>query len=377
MTFMQMAKIKRLASKPKLVEPVQSNMVLNAKSTSKGLVIDSVQADEGDVGDAKWQGIIKIAKVNLHNSVAKDTSEQYNYWCNRFKKFCSDFNRVYLPFTEMTCIGFLSYLAENSEGIGGVDQARSAIRKMFYMNFPNRQCPTESERVSMVVKGIKRRFQKPVQKKKPLAADDFSKLLVEVTSNGDLHGSKLVDIRFAAQIALIYCTFSRYEESAALRVEDIVEEDEDIVVNFPKGKQYQYGESRAAVILDQPQLKINPVFVIKFYLRKLQELGKGSQLLFPALRTRGKKVGLLNFAASYDCVLKQFRKYAEKAGIAGSPKDYGLHSCRRGAVTTSANNGCDDHTIQKQMRVASTSTVRRYATLNKKRLGMANRFLFQ
>ena len=60
-----------------------------------------------------------------------------------------------------------------------------------------------------------------MQKKKPLAADDFSKLLVEVTSNGDLHGSKLVDIRFAAQIALIYCTFSRYEESAALRVEDI------------------------------------------------------------------------------------------------------------------------------------------------------------
>ena len=124
-------------------------------------------------------------------------------------------------------------------------------------------------------------------------------------------------------------------------------------------------------------MKINPVLVIKFYLRKLQELGKGSQLLFPALRTRGKKVGLLDYAASYDCVLKQFRKYAEKAGIAGSPKDYGLHSCRRGAVTTSANNGCDDHTIQKQMRVASTSTVRRYATLNKKRLGMANRFLFQ
>ena len=377
MTFMQMAKLKRLASKPKLVEPVQSNAVLNAKSTSKEFVSDSVKADDGAVGDAKWQSIIKITEVNLHNSVAKDTREQYNYWCNRFRKFCSDFNRVYLPFGEMTCIGFLSYLAENSEGIGGVDQARSAIRKMFYLNFPNRECPTESERVSMVVKGIKRRFKKPVQKKKPLAADDFSKLLVVITSNGDLHGSKLVDVRFAAQIALMYCTFSRYEEAAALRLEDIVEEEEDIVVNFPKGKQYQFGESKTAVILNQPQLKVNPVLVIKFYVRKVQEFGKDSQLLFPAVRTRGKKVGLLDYAASYDCVLKQFKKYAGKAGIAGSPKDYGLHSCRRGAVTTSANNGCDDHTIQKQMRVASTSTVRRYATLDKKRLGKANRFLFK
>ena len=106
MTFMQMAKLKRLASKPKLVEPVQSNAVLNAKSTSKEFVTDIVKADDDAVGDAKWQSIIKIAEVNLHNSVAKDTRKQYNYWCNRFRKFCSDFNRVYLPFGEMTCIGF-------------------------------------------------------------------------------------------------------------------------------------------------------------------------------------------------------------------------------------------------------------------------------
>ena len=81
---MQMAKLKRLASKPKLVEPVQSNAVLNAKSTSKEFVTDIVKADDDAVGDAKWQSIIKIAEVNLHNSVAKDTREQYNYWCNRF-----------------------------------------------------------------------------------------------------------------------------------------------------------------------------------------------------------------------------------------------------------------------------------------------------
>ena len=80
---------------------------------------------------------------------------------------------------------------------------------------------------------------------------------------------------------------------------------------------------------------------------------------------------------SYDCVLKQFKGFARVSEITGSPSDYGLHSCRRGGVTTSINNGCDDHTIQKQMRVASTKTVSRYATLSRKRLRKANIALFK
>ena len=73
---------------------------------------------------------------------------------------------------------------------------------------------------------------------------------------------------------------------------------------------------------------------------------------------------------------KQFKSYAKDAGISGSPKEYGLHSCRRGAVTTAVNNGCDEHTVQKQMRVASVDTVHRYATLGKKRLAKATEKLF-
>ena len=86
---------------------------------------------------------------------------------------------------------------------------------------------------------------------------------------------------------------------------------------------------------------------------------------------------VLDESASYDCVLRQFKSYAKLAKITGSPDDYGLHSFRRGAVTSSVNNGCDEHTAQKQMRVASTSTVARYATLSKDRLGKANLALFK
>ena len=45
---------------------------------------------------------------------------------------------------------------------------------------------------------------------------------------------------------------------------------------------------------------------------------------------------------------------------------------RRGGVTAAVNAGVGDHVIMKQMRVAGTDTVRRYATVNSKMLRMAS-----
>ena len=72
--------------------------------------------------------------------------------------------------------------------------------------------------------------------------------------------------------------------------------------------------------------------------------------------------------------LKQFKSFAKDAGISGFLKDYALHSFRRGAVTTMVNNGCDEHTVHKQMRV--TSTVHGYTTVDKKKMSKATDKLF-
>ena len=64
-------------------------------------------------------------------------------------------------------------MAEESKGLGGVDQARSALRHFHYLEYPDNPSPTEGMRVDMVVRGIKRKYKKPVQKKKPLSTIDF------------------------------------------------------------------------------------------------------------------------------------------------------------------------------------------------------------
>ena len=167
-------------------------------------------------GLKSWDLCLGLVEKNLNSALANNTSKQYKYWWKRFEEFCTSNGRQIEPFSDLTVAAFLSFLAEESAGIGGVDQARAALRHFHNRKFPGITCPTDSVRISAVLKGIKRRFQKPVCKKKPLESEDFSRLLAFVTKNGDFNNLRLVELRFAAQISLLYCTFSRYEESAGL-----------------------------------------------------------------------------------------------------------------------------------------------------------------
>ena len=325
----------------------------------------------------EWKKSLGYVDLNLMSCLSVSTRSAYSYWWKRFNSFCVEAGRVVLPCSSMTVAAFLSFLAENSDGLGGVDNARAAVRFFWKLEYPDEDSPTDSFRVSSVVKGIKRRFAKPVNKKKPLRADDFVRLLSSVTG-GNLWSVSLTSLRFAAQLSVMYCTFARYEEVAALTVEQILVEAGDVVVMYAKGKQYQNGEAREGVMPSQPHLDINPVEVLRVYVERLADVGgSGGNILFPALISRRKKLFTLGRPASYESVLHQFRAFAKIAKVEGSPEDYGLHSLRRGAVTTSINNGCVDHVVSKQMRVAGVNTVHRYATLDRAMLAKAVDKLFE
>ena len=323
----------------------------------------------------KWESLLKVVDSNVDASLAQQTKGKYKYWWCRFEKFCKEFNRQCLPFSEITVAAFLSHLAENSRGIGGVDLARSSLRHFHLLHFPEKALPTEGEMVKSVIKGIKRRFMIPVKKKRALSNKEFAKLLCTVVGGQGLEKLKLVDLRFLAQVSLMYCTFSRYEESASLKVSFIEEDGNDLAVNFNKGKQYQFGECRTSMVVGQTFGGQNPVAIIREFMKRLKMTSGEGEWLFPALKRKGKMILKLNAPASYDSLSNQFKRHGFKTGFDFPIKDYGTHSFRRGGVTTAVNNGCSEHVVQKQMRVASTATVNRYATLGRKTLAMANKCL--
>ena len=97
-------------------------------------------------------------------------------------------------------------------------QARSALRHFHVLHFPEQKPPTNSLMVSGVIKGIRRRLQLPCQKKKPLNPKDFDILLTCITEKGNLDSLGFAQLRFAAQISVLYLTFARWEETVALLV---------------------------------------------------------------------------------------------------------------------------------------------------------------
>ena len=175
----------------------------------------------------------------------------------------------------------------------------------------------------------------------------------------------------------MFLSFSRFEESSALLRSQVKKSQGDLLVTFKKGKNFQYGEARKSVIAGQPGPK-NPVSVILSYMDRLATVDKSIDgFLFPALRSTTNGDSVLARPASYDSVLRQFKEVLLEAGVTADPSAFGLHSMRRGAVTAAINNGATDHAVQKQMRVASSATVRRYATLSDVMLKSASAAIFK
>ena len=97
--------------------------------------------------------------------------------------------------------------------------------------------------------------------------------------------------------------------------------------------------------------------------------GNEGNLLFPSLACVNPRIRSLDKPASYDCLLNQFKALIIEAGVSKEAIGYSLYSLRRGGVTAAVNAQVTEHYIQKQMRVSSASTVRKYSTVNNENLG--------
>ena len=256
-----------------------------------------------------------LMKRNLEAAVADGTKNIYERWWKRFCDFCEKRGEVAVQAGPHLVGRFLSVQAEVAVGLGGVDQARAAIRQKILWAKPSQSSPTDSPLVQGVIKGLKRRFFKPVTKKAPFSREDLRRFLEEIVGAREYKEIAFKDWRLAAQVSLMFLTFSRFEEAKELTVGQIMEKEQDLVVTFAKGKQYQFGESRTSVMAgsSSKNARLDPVGVVKIYMRKLKEQGGLSlnQKLFPVLT--GKMA--FDQPASYGAVRSQFKYWVRRAGL--------------------------------------------------------------
>ena len=274
-----------------------------------------------------WQLGERAMATNIRASLAPSTGGGYERMWKKYVDFCSRADRARR--SSKTVCAFLSFLVQTSTGMGGVEGARSALRHHFLVEEPDLACPTNGQEVMMVLKKLSRRFNVPVTKKAALAKVDFYKILVTITKQDENGKVKLCRVRLAAQVALVYLSFARYEESSVLKMEQVTSERDYLIVTFKKGKTYQFGEARMSDITSRTEAAVNPVEVICCYMNRLKKVqGNSKGFLFPALRyTRNGDLSM-NEPATYKAVLDQFKSIVKEAGVASSPSAFGLHFMR-------------------------------------------------
>ena len=152
-----------------------------------------------------WQLGEQGMASNIKASLAPSTANQYEKMWRKYDEFCF-WARCARRSSRTICI-FLSYMAETFTGMGGVGGARSALRHHFLVEEPDSICPTDGQEVTLVLKGLNRRFKTQVNKKSALAKVEFYKILVAATKKDKHDVVRLCRLRLAAQVVLMFLSF--------------------------------------------------------------------------------------------------------------------------------------------------------------------------
>ena len=269
--------------------------------------------------------------------------------------------------TVQMLLAFFMHIVNNSVNkgpLGGLNAARAALRHKWLLVHPQEPSPTDNLLVNMFLKAIRRRWNVITKKKEALTSDQFVNILLYLKGDKNWDEVTFINHRFAAQMVVMFGCLARFEESQALTIRQVEFSLAWAVVNFKKSKKFEVGEMASAVLATQPELKCNPFTVLKSYVNRISLLKDPDFFLFPAMR--GSSFN--SIPVTYDTVRKQFKDALIKAEIVKNPDDFGLHSCRRGAVSNAVNKGGDPFMIAKAMRVRTVGIVHHYAKVDNNNL---------
>ena len=156
----------------------------------------------------------------LSANVAPSSGGRYSSAWRRFSDWCIANGRLHLPASVETVSLYLAVCSLRTQTIAPAYAARSAIGFYHKMAYLESTSPTDSVRIAQVIKGLKRKFAKPVVKKRPITPLMAKALLSLYTSKG-LENMDLMELRSAAFFSVLYFCCTRYEEAAKLKLENV------------------------------------------------------------------------------------------------------------------------------------------------------------
>lgn len=280
-------------------------------------------------------------------SLSKNTRKARDSDLRAYFKWCVDKQRGTIPSTPEQVAEYAAFMLMIGRKTSTILRAISSISTAHKTRGFNSPC--KEDIVRNVLRGIQR--ENPADKKQALPITPTQ--LVECIKSQS--STSWPGARNKAILMISWCGALRISETAALRVCDVVSEDEGFVVNIQKSKTDQDREgfkigiphsplsqiletwiSRVKMLSDDPKSTLFPRF-------------RKSEIWFPSKKPRAP----LSVRGISKIVVDIFSK-------CGFGDGYSPHSLRAGLITTAAKLGVPERHIQEHSRHRSLLVMRGY-----------------
>ena len=307
-------------------------------------MVDSVTVPGKALAKRELERAFAEARRYAKKSRAKSTWRAYeNDWA-QFEAWCQSVALEALPADPETVAMFVASQAANGLSPSTITRRLAAIRLVHLgANHPS---PHNTVHVMEVMRGIRRDWAKPPDKKAP-AIDQDIKQMADAVEPGTAKG-----LRDRALLLFGFAGAFRRSELVSLNTWNLEERSEGLKVTIEQSKTDQEAQGQVIAILRQPGSPYCPVQALKDWLT-VAEIEQGA--LFRRMY-RSDKVGKNRLSAQ--SVAMVIKDYAHKAGLDSSR--YAGHSLRSGFLTSAARNRASIFKMADQSRHKSLDVLRQY-----------------
>ena len=288
--------------------------------------------------------MFEALKQTVFSSKACGTVVNYTSSLNRWIKFARDNNLILFPVTVVDAALYFSYLSTSQVSAPVIETCFSALK--WVHDIAGVSNPMVSPFVRNVVEGAKRQNAKPVAKKSPISPEALTACCTEYE-----HSRELPIRRDISMALLLFAGFFRFNELAALAIQDISFSETHLTVKVTKSKTDQYRKGNEVVISRSGKVSC-PVLNLERYmaLAGIDTSHKTSDYLFkPLVKVRSgykviEKVKPLSYTRARESLVGLLSKFVPTTDIIS------LHSFRAGGATSAANAQVPDRCWKRHGR---------------------------
>lgn len=258
-----------------------------------------------------------------------------------FRAWCAERAISVLPAAPETVAAFLAQEAGRRIKPSTIGRRVAAIR--YAHKLARLPLPTDDERVTATLRGIRRTVGTAPAKKMPATAE-------RIVAMAPIAGERLSSIRDRALLLLGFAGAFRRSELAALDFEDVEETAEGLRVTICRSKTDQEGQGYLIAI---------PFGTLACPVKALKAWFQASGIASgPIFRPIAKGERLQNVRLTDRSVAKIVKAHAARAGL--DPEKFAGHSLRSGFLTSAAAHGASIFKMADQSRHKSLETLRGY-----------------